>query len=244
MKILASLLLLAAAGAHADEAPVAPYRPSVSSPAQLPVAGQLEFEVGGLHQRSDDGHRNSLPYLFKLAFSEQWGVLVGGEAFVAAGGEHGVGDTSVVLKRAFILDEATALGLELGAKVPTARDSIGSGKADYTVNGILSRDIGAVHMDANLNLTRFGLQEPDAARSQAGASASFSTPLSGQWGVTGELSGTRRGGAASTAQVLAALSFSPSKRLVIDVGLAHGLNRASTDWQFFSGVVLPLAKLW
>ncbi|MES2128667.1 MAG: transporter [Pseudomonadota bacterium] len=244
MKILAPLLLLAAASVHADEVPVAPYRPSVSSPAQLPVAGQLEFEAGGLHQRSDGAHRNSLPYLFKLAFSEQWGVLVGGEAYVSDGTGHGVGDTSLVLKHAYIVDEATALGLELGAKLPTAKDSIGSGKADYSVNGIVSRDIGAVHMDVNLNLTRFGLSDPDAGRTQGGASASFSTPLAGQWGVTGELSGTRRSGAPGTAQVLLAFSFAPTKRLVIDIGMAHGLNHASTDWQFFSGMVLPMAKLW
>ncbi|MES2348883.1 MAG: hypothetical protein V4641_15085, partial [Pseudomonadota bacterium] len=76
------------------------------------------------------------------------------------------------------------------------------------------------------------------------ASASFSTPLNEQWGATGELSGTRRSGAASTAQVLFAVSYSPSKRLTLDAGFAHGLNHASPDWSFFSGVVLPLAQLW
>jgi hypothetical protein len=229
--------------------PVTPYRPSVSSPAQLPAAGQLELELGGLSSKSDDGRRNSLPYALKLGFNQQWGVVLVGEGYVSApdgdgGRAHGIGDTQFVLKRAFILGEDSALGLELGAKAPTARDSIGSGRADYSLNGIYSQDIGSVHMDANLNGTRLGSYEPGSGRVQTGLSASFSTPLNEQWGATGELSGTRRSGAASTAQVLFAVSYSPSKRLTLDAGFAHGLNHASPDWSFFSGVVLPLAQLW
>jgi hypothetical protein len=99
-------------------------------------------------------------------------------------------------------------------------------------------------MDANLNLTRLGAYDQGTGRTQTGASASFSTPVSERWGVTGELSGTRRADAASTAQVLMALSYSPTKRLTFDAGFAHGLNRASPDWSFFSGVVLPLGRFW
>jgi hypothetical protein len=86
--------------------------------------------------------------------------------------------------------------------------------------------------------------EQGSGRVQTGLSASFSTPVSEQWGLTGEWSGTRRSGASGTAQVLAAAAYSPSKRLTIDFGFAHGLNRATPDWQIFSGLVLPLARLW
>ncbi|MBV6322647.1 transporter [Duganella violaceipulchra] len=232
-----------------DGPPITPYRPSVSSPAQLPAAGQLELELGGLSSKSDDGRRNSLPYALKLGFNEQWGIVLGGEAYVSApdgsgGHARGIGDTLFVLKRAFVLDEASALGLELGAKAPTAMDGIGSGRADYSLNGIYSRDMGSVHMDANLNATRLGAYDAGSGRVQTGLSASFSSPVNEQWGVTGEWSGTRRSGAASTAQVLVAFSYSPSKRLTVDVGAAHGLNSASPNWAFFSGVVLPLAQLW
>jgi hypothetical protein len=247
---LAVLLAGAASAAHAQEAPaVTPYRPSVSSPAQLPAVGQLEFEAGLLGTRADGGRRGSLPVLFKLALSGQWGVLLGGEALVSARDSagarvRGLGDTSVVLKRAFVLDPATALGLEFGAKLPTAKESIGSGKADYTLNTIFSKDMGAVHMDANANLTRLGARDAGTGRNQSGLSASFSTPVDAQWGVTGELSGTRRSGVASTAQALVAAAYSPSKRMTIDFGVAHGLNAASPDWSLFTGLVLPLGQLW
>ena len=240
-----------AAPLHAQEGPpVTPYRPSVSSPAQLPAPGQLELELGGLSAKPEDGRRNSLPYTFKLAFNEQWGVLIGGEAYVSAPGDdggarrRGFGDATFELKRAFVVDDGTAFGLELSVKAPTARDGIGSGNSDYIVNGIYSQDIGAVHMDANLNATRLGGDQAGSGRVQHGWSASFSTPVSDKWGLTTEASGTQRSGETNTAQLLLAATYSPTKRLTIDWGVAKGLNSASPGWSLFSGVVLPLAKLW
>jgi hypothetical protein len=237
--------------AHADDEgdAITPYRPSVSSPAQLPVPGQLEVELGGLHARSDDTRRSSLPYAFKLAFSKEWGVVIGGEAHVWARDDAGIkaqglGDTTLVLKRAWIVDDATAFGAELGAKLATANDSIGSGRADYTLNTIFSRDIGPVHMDANLNATRLGVFDDGTGRTQIGASASFSGALSDHWGLTGEVSGTHRSGTANGTQVLTALTYSPSKRLTFDFGVARAFRPTPATTQVFAGVVFPLAKLW
>lgn len=248
-----SLALLLACAANnalaADTGSVTPYRPSVSTPAQLPGVGQLEYEAGLLSTRQDGGRRDSMPVLFKLAFSEQWGVLAGGDAFVSARDADGVrsrglGDTSVTLKRAFLIDDATAFGLEFTAKIPTAKDSIGSGKADFTLNTIYSKDFGKLHMDANANLTRLGAFEPGTGRAQSGLSTSFSTPLSERWGATAELSGTHRSGADNTAQLLLAAAYSPSKRVTIDVGAARGLTAASPDWSLFGGLVVPLGQMW
>lgn len=251
----AKLLISLALGAmvvplHAqDGPPITPYRPSVSSPAQLPAPGQLEFELGGLSTKADDDRRASLPYTFKLGFNEQWGVVIGGEGYVSARSagdprQRGIGDTTLELKRAFLIDDATALGLELSVKLPTAKDSIGSGRSDYVLNGIYSQDMGVVHMDANLNATRLGAYEAGSGRVQKGWSASFSAPVSEKWGVTTELSGTQRSGQANTAQFLLATTYSPTKRLTIDWGIARGLTSASPDWSLFSGIVLPLAKFW
>lgn len=249
---LCAVLALAAvlAGpALADEAapPVAPYRPSVSSPAALPAPGQLEMELGGLRSRDDGTRRASLPLLLKLAFNEDWGVLLGGEAWISerAPGEdrrRGAGDLTATLKRALRLDEATVLGLEVSAKAPTARAGLGSGKSDYGVNGIYSRDFGPLHLDANLNLLRLGRVDEGEGRVQKGASASFSLPVAERWGATAELSGTQRRGAGTTAQLLLAAAYTPHPRLAFDFGVAKGLNPRSQDWSLFAGVVLPLAN--
>ena len=60
--------------------------------------------------------------------------------------------------------------------------------------------------------------------------------------MTAEFSGTRRSGADSTAQVLLALTYSPTKFLTMDVGVIRGLNPASPDLALFTGLVIPLAK--
>ncbi len=231
-----------------DEAGVTPYRPSVSSPAQLPLAGQLELELGLLHSKTDKTKRDSLPYQFKLAFNKEWGVLLGGEAYVSNrdefGQQKGLGDTSIVIKRAFLLDDTTAWGLEFGGKIPSAKDSIGSGKADYTLNAVFSKDIDKLHVDANLNATRVGLQEADTARTVVGIATSFSLPITDKWQAVAEPSATHQSGKPATAQFLTALAFSPNKNLTLDFGIAKGLNKASQNYSLFAGLVMPIAKLW
>ncbi len=232
-----------------DEAGVSPYRPSVSSPAQLPLAGQLELELGVLRNKTDNTSRDSQPYLFKLALNKEWGILIGGESYVSsrdefAHKENGVGDTSIVLKRAFILDDNTAMGLEFGTKLATAKDTIGSGKTDYTVNAILSKDIEKLHFDGNLNITRLGLREEGASTNLLGWAASFSLPIADKWQAVAEPSGLHQQGKPTSTQILTALAYSPNKELTIDFGIAKGLNKSSQGYTLFAGLVIPVAKLW
>jgi hypothetical protein len=239
--------------AHADDGaaegpPITPYRPTVSDPAQLPAPGQLELELGGQRTSGSGANRTSPPYLLKLAFNDEWGLLIGGDAYVwmqqDGGRAEGSGDTNLTLKRAWIVDSASAFGMELGVKLPTANDVIGSGKADYTVTGIYSRDFGPVHMDVNLGATQLGRVDPGSARTQLNAATAFSTALSEHFGVTGEVSGTHRDGADASLQFLVALTFSPSKRLTFDLGLARTVKSNHATNSVFTGVVLPLARLW
>lgn len=229
---------------------IVPYRPTVSNSAQLPVPGQLELELGGLHNRSPGVRRSSVPYLLKLAFDPAWGVLLGGEAHVwqrdDAGRAQGAGSTELTLKRAWTVDDATAFGAELTARLPTGRDRLGAGgKADYTLNTIVSRDLGTLHLDANLNATRIGSTDAGSGRSLVGASTSLALPISNHWGATAEWSGTHQGGhGGNGAQLLAALTWSPTKRLTFDIGMARAWRPAPGTTQVFAGVVLPVAKLW
>lgn len=244
-------LLLAASNSAARAGEfegVTPYRPTVSTPAQLPWPGQLELELGVLGANNPAGRRNTLPYTFKLAFDRDWGVLLDGDAYVAGPGgdgrERSFGDMTFVFKRAFIVDDATAYGFELSARLPTARDALGSGKTDWIVNTIWSKDLGALHVDVNLNATRLGRPSSGASRLLAGAAVAFAHKIDDGWGATWELSGTRNPGSPSTAQLLAAVTYSPDKNLVIDAGFARGLTPGSPRWQFFTGFVVPLARYW
>ncbi|MBC7755569.1 MAG: transporter [Bdellovibrio sp.] len=232
-----------------EEYAVTPYRPSVSSPAQLPSAGYLELEIGGLSTKTDSAKRHSTPYDFKLAFNEQWGAVITGEAIIQTDDGQGsraysFGDTLIVLKRAFVLDHESTFGVEAGIKIPTAKTSIGTGKEDYSFNSIFSHDFGAIHLDANFNLTHVGFVNDGESSIQTGEAASFAYSLNNKISLIAELSGVQRSGTDSTAQLLTAFTYSPSKVLTIDIGVASGLNRASQDYSIFFGAVLPVAELW
>lgn len=244
--LLASLALPAWA---ADAPEVTAYRPSVSNPAELPTPGQLELEFGGLREKKGSARDDSLPYLFKLAFTKEWGVLLGGDAHAwkrdeEGMREHGASDTSLTLKRAFIVNEARAFGLEFSTRLPTARSTLGSGRADYTLNGLYSEDIRGLHLDINLNATRIGAPEAGSGRTQAGLATALAFPLSRDLTGIAEWSGTRRSATQATSQLLAAFSYSPDQRFAIDAGVVRGLHHASPAWSFFTGFVVPIARLW
>jgi len=249
--VITALACACTGAARADDGgdpAVVPYRPSVSTPAQLSAPGWLELEAGGLRATGPDSgsSRTTLPYTLKLAFTPDWGIRIGGDAWVRqaepGGSQTSVGDTSVVLKRRFAVSDATAWGLELGEAFPTAKDSVGIGHAQTTLNGIFSSDFAAGwHTDLNVNETR---GSGAGAAWQAGWAAAVSRSLSDAWGAVGEFSGAHQAGTPGQAQFLAAASWNESNAAVFDFGAAHGLNNASPRWQVFAGVTVRLGKLF
>lgn len=250
MKTFAILLIAAnCTAAHADDsAATIPYRAAVSSSAQLPEPDQIEIEMGAISSRTNELRRNGLPYQLTIPFSDEWGVMLGGDAYVsernAGSRAHGTGDTHFTLKRAFLIDNATAFGLELSTKIPTAKDSIGSGKEDYALNGIFSQDFGDLHMDLNLISTRMGALIAGTSRMQTGWAAALSSPITEKWGALVEVSGARQNGVPSTAEVLTTMAYRLNKRMTFDFGVAKGLNKASPNWSVFTGIVMSVANPW
>lgn len=241
------VLLVAAFPAFTAEEPSAtPYRPTVSNPAALPVPGYFEVEAGFLRARNDDPRRrDSLPVLFKYAFTENVGLLIGGDAYVKQysdidGRITGLGDSNLMLKLNHSVNDTLGIGIEAGVKVPTAKDLIGSGKRDSVVNGIVSAELGAATVDVNLGAMRLGAANPGESRTATTWATALSYPLGERWGVAGEFSGIRQQGVPSTAQFLAAVSCSVSKKVVLDAGMARGLTKASTDRALFAGVTVLL----
>ena len=237
----------------ADNEPVAtPYRPSVAGGAFMSRPGWLELELGAQRLGGHDtDRRDSLPYLLKLALSEQWGLLLGGEAQIrqtpaGASGLSGVGDTTFTLKYRLPWDvEGTAFGAEAAVKLPTARLGLGSGERDYSLKGIYSQDLaGDFHLDLNLGGTRQGAVAAGQSRTQLAWAGAVSHPAGEAWSLVLDYSGTRQSGVPSTSQLLAGASFSASKRVVLDAGLARGLSRAAPQWTAFAGMTVLLGRLF
>ena len=235
-----------------DDGPrVVPYRPTVSTPAQLSAPGYLELEAGGLRTTGPEPRtsRDTIPYALKLAFTPDWGVRIDGDAWVRQvardRSRSGNGDLTVVLKRRIAIDDASDWGLELGEKIPTAGDVLGSGHADATVNGIYSSDFSASwHADLNLNETRLGADTGQPRYWLGGWAAAVSRILSDTWSVSGELSGTHQASSTNTSQMQFSGSYNASPGAVFDFGFAHGFTTASPRFEAFAGVTMRLGKLF
>ncbi|HEX6833845.1 MAG TPA: hypothetical protein VF132_09975 [Rudaea sp.] len=249
--IVATLLSCACGTARADDdgPTVTPYRPTISNPADLPVPGWLEGELGVLATHAEDRTRDdSVPWLLKFAFDEDHGVLVGGNAYVrsAAAGmpaQNGVGDTSIEWKQRFSVSANAAFGIEAGVVLPTAEHGLGIGKPESLVNGIFSADVGAWHVDLNLARAHFAAHPLGASAWQTAWAAAVSAPLGTDWGAAFELSGTYQRGIATQSQALFALNYNASHRVVLDAGVAYGLAHDAHDRSLFAGATLLLGKL-
>jgi hypothetical protein len=230
------------------EAPVVtPYRPSVSTPAALSAPGWLETEAGVLTSAGGEpARRESLPYTFKYAFSPDWGIRLQGEALVRdydPEGQRitGFGDTALVLKTRLPVNERSAFGLELAVGAATAHPGLnsGSGKTDYSLNGIYSADFAsAYHLDLNYTVSRLGQIRPGEGRLQGLWAAALSKAFDERWGVVGEFSGTHQSGVKRTAQGLVAASITPAHKISWDFGVARGLTAATPSWSLFAGVTV------
>ncbi|HEX4234496.1 MAG TPA: transporter [Caldimonas sp.] len=234
----------ASAATADDETPAAtPYRPSVSTPAALSAPGWIEVEAGLQHEHDEAAaRRDSLPVTVKLAFTPDWGIRVGADAWVHAHDDatsaSGVGDTSIIAKRRFAIDDSSAFGLEAGATLPTAQHGLGSGsgKPDWQLTAIHSADFASVwHSDVNVAATRLGSHEAGTARTQWLFAGALSRALDERWNVVGELSGTEQGGVEGTRQLLVAASYNVSRRLVVDAGAARSVRAGAPVWSAFTG---------
>lgn len=121
-RLLAALLLILTVSARAQNKPDAtPYRPGVATPAALSAPGWLEVEMGSERTKIGRGQRSdALPYSLKLAFTPDWGIRIEGDAWLRSreAGEvtSGGGDTSLILKRRFEIDDRSASDLEEGCR--------------------------------------------------------------------------------------------------------------------------------
>jgi hypothetical protein len=248
--LFATLCSVMSGIALADGEPgVTPYRPTVSNPADLPVPGWLEAEFGGLRVFGDAGARDdSVPWLIKYAFDEDRGLLLGGNAYVAAttpgeATQRGIGDTTLEWKQRFALAEGTAFGVEGGVTLPSARHGLGAGKPLWLVNGIFSSDLGATHLDVNVGAAHATQHDLGTSAWQQSAAACASWSFDPSWGGALEVSGTHQRGTATQSQALAALNYNVSPRLVLDAGVARGLTHHAHDRSIFAGATVLLGHV-
>ncbi|MFL6619461.1 MAG: transporter [Povalibacter sp.] len=245
LSVVATLLQVTGASAadSDDELKATPYRPTVSNPADLPAPQHFEWEAGGYAGRDPgDARHGSVPYLLKYAFTDDIGILVGGESFVVDREDgdtaSGWGNTSLTMKFHHAVSESTGIGLEAGVALPTASHDHSSSHTDYTLNGIVSTEAKGCDVDINVSYTRLGFADVGTSRDVIGWAVAASHDLAGKWGLAGEFSGAAQQGTQGVAQFLSALSFTATPTLVFDGGALVGLNRESTRYGIFAGMTM------
>lgn len=236
-----------------QEPSATPYRQTLSNPAQLSAAGYVEMEMGWqtLKEKATDDYRHTVPYLFKLAFSDYIGLLIGGDALIINDFDQGstlagIGDLTPALKFKVpsSSQSASAFGLEVGARLPTAPETISRQQTDYLITGIYSTQIGHIGVDLNVGYTRLGGTASGRGKNNLFWAASTAYGITERWSVAGELAGTARQGVKPFTQFLTSTSYFFTPRLVGDTGMAFGLNGASQEWTMFAGMTILLGKVW
>ena len=229
-------LLLFPVIVQAETWKVTPYRPTVSNPAELSALAHMEIEFGlQANQPWRNEGRTSLPFLLKYPFHKNWGLLVGGEAWINQENSTGYGNTSLLLKYYLPLSSTLAIGFEGGAVLPSAAKPLGQGRTDWLGNLIISQDIGNLRVDLNTGIIRQGYHETQHDQYKYSWALAASHPLTENLGLAGEFSGFLGQDQAATGQWLLALDYQVNRLLVIDVGGSIGLTRASDDYGVFTG---------
>jgi len=232
--------------AQAEQLTVTPYRPTVSNPAELSALRHLEVEFGAQsNQPGMQVERNSLPFLLKYPFADQWGLLVGGEAWIKSRSEEetisGFGNTAVLIKHYHPISPTLAVGFEAGAVLPSARQSLGQGRTDYSSNFIVSQDIADLRIDVNAGVTRKGFKEDDLDRYRYNWAIAASQMFTERWGIAGEFSGVLAQQQKPTSQFLTSLNYLMTPQLMLDFGGTVGMTSVTDNYTVFAGFTLLIA---
>lgn len=231
-------------------------RPTLTDPASLTAPGWLEAEFG--FQRDLQGSLLFLtPLLLKLTSGNnrlEYRMATDGyhwERGDTGGHMDGLGDTSVALHYLLTRQGKRAWDTAVRGtvKIPTAsgRRGIGSGKTDYNLLLLASRDLtSTLHVDANLGYSAQGHPVIGGFDHQVFASLSTTIPLPhSHWAYTNEI-------AYSSAiqsqgdQVTTMHGFSYAARPwdVWDIGINFGLSRDAPRYQLLIGRTFFFAHLF
>lgn len=243
------LLLVAGESAVADsDLQANPYRPSVGSPATLPVPKHLEVEFGFANANTSGSNIKTSPLLLKYAFNSSIGLTLGFNPLTQVKTDtdsiDGQGDGSFTLKLAQPITDSFVVGEELSTTLPIANHHLGTNKANQTINLIASNDFSGFHSDVNVNLTRLGGDQGSGVSHQSfGWSAGISHPIVNKISGGIELSGTEQHGTDSTLQLLESLGFSYTNQTVFDIFTAQQkIGSNSHNYSFGFGVTHLFAE--
>ncbi len=234
---------------------VNPGRPTVTDVASLTQPGYLELEAG-LSYLTGSGidYQYGGSFLFKLTDKsalDEFRLSTNGYIFQRAdGGDKAKGLSDTVLGFQRLLSSQGGHGFDtairLETKLPTAPDTIGTGKTDFNVLLLASKDFtDRFHADFNLGDAFLGRPENGKYTSQGFASAACSYKVSPTLALQTELYGFA-GNSLNATNVGNgyAVAYSPRPDQVFDAYIGFGLSSGAPRYFVTFGYTCFLAKLF
>src|SRR6266478_4327448 len=228
----------------AEEITAVPNRPTFASTADMVQLGVFEIEYGF---EAAKGHQNVNGLL-------KWGAVKNLELWFLNNpierdvGTAGLGDSGAGFKyKLFPQKKARpTVAVLYVATLPTARSALGAGAIAHLVQLLVSKDFGKHHFDVNEGVQFAGRPQLSGFDRTYFTALSYSRPLRGKWGYTGEIAGFSRKNATTpaTMTLLNAATYSLSPRLVLDGGAYIAVYGQLPRFTVFAGVTYSVANLY
>src|SRR6266852_127665 len=229
---------------NTSEMTAVPNRPTFASTAEMVQLGVFEIEYGF---EAAKGHQNVNGLL-------KWGAVKNLELWFLNNpierdvGTAGLGDSGAGFKyKLFPQKKARpTVAVLYVATLPTARSALGAGAIAHLVQLLVSKDFGKHHFDVNEGVQFAGRPRLSGFDRTYFTALSYSRPLRGKWGYTGEIAGFSRKNATTpaTMTLLNAATYNMSSRLVLDGGAYFAAYGQLPRITVFAGVTYSIANLY
>jgi hypothetical protein len=250
----AAAVALSSSTARAVEAPndkdqAKPCRPTITCTADIVAPGQLEVEAGGAYAHGDSLSQVTFPFLVKLSVATWLQLQVGsnGYTLVRTDPHANYFDNLFAGPKLHLVDQGDilpSLAVSAQVSVPTFAADGYVRNTDLFFVGYASKDLGPLHVDWNVGLDLWRIN--DVAEAQGYTSLVLSTQLPANFGVQAEgyifsaagSAANRDGGGRGV------LTFAARPWLVIDAGGDLGLYPSERGYTFFAGMTVIPVVFW
>src|SRR6266853_6437429 len=221
-----------------------PNRPTFASTAEMVQLGVFEVEYGF---EAAKNHQNINGLL-------KWGAVKNLELWFLNNpierdaGTAGLGDSGAGFKYKLFpqKDGRPTVAVLYVATIPTARPELGAGAVAHLAQILVSKDFGKHHFDLNEGVQFVGRPQLGGFDRRYFTALSYSRPLSGKWGYTGEIAGFSRQNITTpaTMTLLNAATYNLSSRLVLDGGAYIAVYGQLPRFTAFAGLTYSIANLY
>jgi hypothetical protein len=180
--VTAAALLAGTAGvaradgsATSDDPTVLPCRPTVTCTADLAAPGTLEVELGYQFRRSDGVDTSTIPLLVKLPVTSWLELQLGDAGYTFVSGTSYL-DNITIGAKLHILDQTAARPSFAITATASAPGPVQAGYAHLTdalVTAQASKDLGRLHLDADVGVIALSLEENPKIQPWAAVAATY-----------------------------------------------------------------------